>query len=153
MKRYPASHSFESEFRKYGITFEAMVDTALDMYIYDPRIGSKSKVRAKVIHELKKALGDINIACLVSAAFYLESSGPAGAIPGISAEKYASDPVDLLADEIIGQSIATYLAGTRALFEFERIDKLKPGILKKLPPMLDDMVAGLISGVMVKVCS
>jgi phosphatidylglycerophosphatase A len=54
---------------------------------------------------------------------------------------------------MLGIQIATYIAGTRALFEFERFDRKKPGILGKLPPFLDDVIGGLISGALVKVCS
>jgi alpha-ribazole phosphatase CobZ len=153
MKNRTGGCSLESMLYARGISFDALLSTALSMYIYDPAIGSKTAVRKRVAKELRKALNDINVSCLLTAALMLEETGAAGKIPGITREKYASDPVDLIADEILGQGIAMYLAGTRALFEFERLDKQKPGILRGLPPMLDDAVAGLIAGVMVKVCS
>ena len=36
---------------------------------------------------------------------------------------------------------------------FSGYEKEKPGILEKLPPFLDDIIGGLISGVLVKVRS
>ena len=68
-------------------------------------------------------------------------------------EDYKKDPVHLIADEMLGIQIASYIGGSRALFEFERFDKMKPGILKNLPPFLDDVIGGLVSGVLVKICS
>jgi len=143
----------EEKLKQNGIRLEEMIDTAMSMYIYDPAIGNSAQVRKKVRNEFKRVLNDINVSSIVSAGLCLEQAGKKGLIPGISKEKFKSDPVDLIADEILGQAIAIYIAGTRALFEFERLDKQKPGILKKLPPFMDDIVAGLISGVMVKVCS
>jgi len=147
------SSSMESRLNEAGISMRSLVDTAMAMYIHDPAIGKPSKVRKLVEKEFENAFGDINVCSLVMAGLSLEEMCGKGLIPGISPSKYADDPVDLLADEILGQSIAVYIAGSRALFEFERLDKLKPGILGNLPPIMDDIIAGLISGVMVKVCS
>ena len=61
------------------------------------------------------------------------------------------DPASLVADEILGMSIANYIGGTNALFNFKRYDTEKPGILSKLDPMLDDIVGGLIAGIMTKI--
>ncbi|MHB9155457.1 MAG: phosphatidylglycerophosphatase A [Endomicrobiales bacterium] len=145
--------TLEQKLRRRGIGITDLVDAAIAMYIYDPALGSEATMKKLLLREFRRALRDINVACLVEAGLYLEGAGHKGDIAGISRKKYDSDPIDLIADEILGQSIATYIAGTRALFEFERLDKTKPGILKTLPPMMDDVIAGLISGVMVKVCS
>ncbi len=136
-----------------GIKIKDLIDTALEMYIYDPKIGSRKKLRSLLQREFGKALKDINVCSLVLAGFLLEEELKKGVIDGLPQEKYLSDPVDLIADEILGIQIAAYIGGTRSLFEFERFDKKKPGILKKFPPMLDDVIAGLISGVLVKACS
>jgi alpha-ribazole phosphatase CobZ len=138
---------------KNGIKLSEVIETGVSTYIYDPKLGDNRKIRREFIEGLDKALSDINVSSLITAGISLEKLGKKGLIPGISAAKYKTDPVDLIADEILGQGIAMYLAGTRALFEFERLDKKKPGILAKLPPMMDDIIAGLISGVMVKICS
>ncbi|MCB4790390.1 MAG: phosphatidylglycerophosphatase A [Elusimicrobia bacterium] len=153
MKKHVNKVSLREKLKENKIYLNDMVQTAMSMYIYDPKIGSPEQVRKKVRDEFNRVLNDINIASIVYAGLYLEQTGKKGLIPGICKEKFESDPVDLIADEILGQAIAVYIAGTRALFEFERLDKQKPGILKKLPPFMDDIVAGLIAGVIVKVCS
>ncbi len=136
-----------------GITLDELIDTALQMYIYDPKIGGAKKVRGLLRKEFEKSLKDINVSALIRAGFLLEEELRKGNVAELGKKKYLSDPVDLIADEILGIQIANYIAGSRSLFEFERFDKKKPGILKELPPILDDVIAGLISGVLVKVCS
>ena len=145
--------SLEKQLAIKGIKLKELIDTALSMYIYDPKIGSKKKLRERLKKEFKKVFRDINVGSLVLAGILLEEALSKGALPELPRKKYLSDPVDLIADEILGIQIATYISGTRSLFEFERFDKKKPGILKKLPPILDDIIGGLISGVLVKVCS
>lgn len=145
--------TLKNRLRRYGVTMSALIDTALEMYIYDPKLGSDKKMRRALGIEFEKALKDINVSCLVLAGILLEEALSKGALPAISKKKYRSDPVDLIADEMLGMQIANYIAGARSIFEFERFDKAKPGILSKLPPILDDVVAGLISGALVKVCS
>ncbi|HEX68427.1 MAG TPA: hypothetical protein ENG13_05150 [bacterium] len=73
-----------------------------------------------------------------------------GKVPSELKEVYERDGVELVADEIRGKEIAQYLGGTLALFEFYRCDRNKYGILKELPPFLDDAIAGLLSGIMVR---
>ncbi len=103
--------------------------------------------------KILSAFNDLNVCALIIAGLKLEEEGQKGRIPGLSKEEYQADPVHLIADEILGIQIATYIAGTRAIFEFERFDRKKPGIIKDLPPILDDVIGGLISGCLVKVCS
>ena len=145
--------TIKERFKKYGITIESLIDTAIEMYIEDPRLGNEKEMRVLLRKEFEKSLKDINVAALILAGFLLEDELEKGAIEGLSKRKYVSDPVDLIADEILGIQIALYIAGSRSIFEFERFDKAKPGILKRLPPMLDDVMGGLVSGVLVKVCS
>jgi alpha-ribazole phosphatase CobZ len=143
----------EDRLKERGITIEALVETGLEMYITDPEIGGRDEVGSLLRKEILSALKDINICSLIIAGIKLEDEGRQGLIPGLSEEEYQKDPVHLIADEILGIQIATYIAGTRALFEFERFDRKKPGILNKLPPILDDVIGGLISGCLVKTCS
>jgi phosphatidylglycerophosphatase A len=48
---------------------------------------------------------------------------------------------------MLGLAIANYIAGTRGIFEFTRFDQAKPGILKKLGPITNDAIGGLVAGV------
>ncbi len=143
----------EKRLVKEGINLEDLINTALEMYIPHPKLGTKEEMVRKLREEFKKTFQDVNVCALVIAGLYLEEAGKKGLIPGLSGKEYKKDPVHLIADELLGIQIAQYIAGSRALFEFERFDKKKPGILKKLPPIMDDIIGGLIAGVLVKVCS
>ncbi len=52
----------------------------------------------------------------------------------------------LVADELLGMTIANYIAGAKGIFEFVRFDQNKPGILSKLGPITNDAIGGLIAG-------
>jgi len=52
----------------------------------------------------------------------------------------------LVTDELLGMTIANYTAGVKGIFEFIRFDQAKPGILKKLGPISNDAIGGLIAG-------
>jgi len=143
----------EKRLAERGITLEELIDTALLFYIPDPEIGDKDRMKNLLQAEFKKVFRDLNVCSLVMAGLLLEDTARKGSIPNFTREKYREDPVDLIADELLGIQIAEYIGGSRALFEFERYDKKKPGILGTLPPFLDDTIGGLIAGVLVKVCS
>ncbi|MGC8976103.1 MAG: phosphatidylglycerophosphatase A [Candidatus Ratteibacteria bacterium] len=137
--------------RERGIRKEDIIKTAMETYIEDKKIGDKNKVKKLFEKELEKILNDVNISSLIIAGLKLHEEGKKGIIPNL--KDYENDPVELIADEIIGIQIAEYIGGKLALFEFERIDRTKPGIIKKLPPFIDDIIGGLIAGIMVKICS
>jgi alpha-ribazole phosphatase CobZ len=83
---------------------------------------------------------------LETAAFLTQKAAEEGRIPGLNKKIWEGRP-GLIADEIIGLAIATYIAGARGVFEFTRFDQAKPGILKKLGAMTNDAIGGLIAGV------
>jgi len=129
-----------------GITFEDLVNAALELLVYHPDMGSREKVEEVLRECLREALEDVNVASLVLAGLRLQEDGEEGLIPGLPAEAFKEDPVFLLADEILGMEIAKYIAGTKGVFEFVRFDRAKPGILKRLGPFMDDVIGGLIAG-------
>ena len=143
----------EKRLLKEGINLEDLINTALKMYIPHPELGTKEEMARKLRKEFKKTFQDVNVCALVMAGLCLEEAGKKGLIPGLSVKEYEKDPVHLIADELLGIQIAQYIAGSRALFEFERFDREKPGILENLPPIMDDVIGGLIAGVLVKTCS
>ena len=147
------SRSLEERLKERGIVLSDLIQTGMEMYIPSSQDKDREELRLLLKKELSRALKDINVSSLVLAGLKLEEEGCKGAIPGLGKKEYKKDPVHLIADEMLGIQIATYIAGSRALFEFERFDKKKPGILGKLPPFLDDVIGGLISGALVKVCS
>ncbi|ACJ16171.1 hypothetical protein, conserved [Thermococcus onnurineus NA1] len=121
-----------------GITLEKMLDTAMELYI-----GENARDVRKLLKEtMLRYLDDINVQSLLMAALLLEENF-----------EVEGDPVNLVADELIGISIAEYIGGKMALFNFFYYDTRKPGILKELPPFLDDAVGGFIAGCMTKLLS
>lgn len=94
---------------------------------------------------IEKYLSDINVLSLLWAGYLLHEK-----LEKEMTEINRKDPVNLVADEILGMSIANYIGGTSAIFNLIRYDTMKPGILSKLDPILDDIVAGLIAGIMTK---
>ena len=77
----------------------------------------------------------------------MESEGKKCNLPNLKASDYENDLTCLIADEVIGMSIAKYVGGYKGLFDYVRYDKAKPGILARLGPFMDDVIAGLIGGV------
>jgi hypothetical protein len=67
-------------------------------------------------------------------------------IPGLTQERFRGRPGPV-ADEILGIAIATYIGGTRGVFEYVRFDQAKPGILKKLGSITNDAIGALVAGV------
>ncbi|MBS7643255.1 alpha-ribazole phosphatase CobZ [Candidatus Bathyarchaeota archaeon] len=130
---------------KQGITLQAMIDTALELFVPHPGVETKEKAINYLVGEFNDALSDVNISCLVIACFRLEEDAKAGLVPGLSKDRFAGRP-GLVADELLGICIANYIAGARGIFEFIRFDQTKPGILKKLGPIVNDAIGGLIAG-------
>jgi len=130
-----------------GITLEDLMDAALELFQPHPGIETREKAKKMLKKGFEEALSDVNVAALVISGLRLEEDGRYGLIPGLKGENFRRDPLFLLADEILGMAIAEYIAGTRGLFEFVRFDKMKPGILKRLGPVLDDVICGIIAGV------
>jgi len=106
---------------------------------------NEKEARKKFRLLIEKYLNDINVLSLLWAGYLLHEK-----LKKEMPEINRKDPVNLVADEILGMSIANYIGGTNAIFNLIRYDTKKPGILSKLDPILDDIVAGLIAGVMTK---
>jgi len=120
-----------------GVNEEELIEAAFELYV--PHGLSEDEAKRKFRGLLDKYLDDINVSSLLWAGILLN-------------EKFKPEErVDLVADEILGMSIADYIAGIRGVFEFVRYDKAKPGILGSLEPFIDDVVGGLIAGIMSKI--
>ncbi len=135
MVEFQAGGNMIEELEAKGIKLERMLDTALELYIGNNTGKVREQLRGLMLHYLN----DINIQALLKAALLLEENF-----------KVEGDPVNLVADELIGIGIAEYIGGKMALFNFFYYDTKKPGILKELPPFLDDAVGGFIAGCMTK---
>jgi alpha-ribazole phosphatase CobZ len=130
---------------EHGITMQDLVDAALEMYVPHPGIETPEKAAEVLKEEIIQALSDPNVATLITAAFHVQDDAEKGLIPGLSIEYFMGRP-GLVADELFGIAIATYIAGAKGMFEFVRFDQAKPGILKKLGPLTNDPIGALIAG-------
>jgi alpha-ribazole phosphatase CobZ len=144
------SSSIFEIFEARGIRISDLVEAALEVFVPHPSVDgsldSKEAVREALEEELKIAVSDFNVCSLLLAGLKLDEDGSKGFIPNLSVEDYESDTVALVADEILGMALANYLGGTRAIFQFNQFERLKPGIIGKLPPFIDDIVSGLLAG-------
>ena len=100
--------------------------------------------------ELKesKSASDKNINALLIAAIRLEEDLKKGRVREINLNEKL---VHFYPDELIGATIANQIAGTKALLNFRRYSKEKPGILYGLGPILSNAFAGLIAGCITKI--
>lgn len=129
-----------------SITLKDLIDTALELFVSHPGVETKEKATEILREEFFDALSDVNVSCLEVACFRAEEDAKAGLVPGLTKERFMGRP-GLVADELLGMTIANYIAGAKGIFEFIRFDQAKPGILKKLGPISNDAVGGLIAGV------
>ncbi len=120
---------------KHGVTMEKTLNTAMELYVGEEH----DKIRKRLERLMLRYLDDMNIQSLLMAALLLEENF-----------EVEGDPVNLVADELIGIDIAEYIGGKMALFNFFYYDTRKPGILAELPPFLDDAVGGFIAGCMTR---
>ncbi|MFX1293808.1 MAG: phosphatidylglycerophosphatase A [Promethearchaeota archaeon] len=147
--RYHECYSYRSldlRLIERGISINDLINGILELFVPHPGIANKDKAKKWLEKEFKCIIKDPNVSALVDAGLRLEEDGIKGLIPTISAEIFQSDPIYLVADEILGIAIANYIAGTRGVLEFVRFDKKKPGILNKMGPVLDDILGGLMAG-------
>lgn len=130
---------------RHGIHFQDLVASAIELFVPHPGVETKQKARKVLTGELNNALSDVNVACLIVACIRAEEDAAQGLVPGLSKERFLGRP-GLVADELLGMTLACYIAGARGIFEFIRFDQNKPGILKKLGPIVNDAIGGLIAG-------
>jgi len=128
-----------------GVALNDLVETAMKLFVPHPGVESKEEAKRIIIEEFKDALSDVNVSCMVVACYRAEEDAKVGLIPGLTRERFSGRP-GLVADELLGMTIANYVAGARGIFEFVRFDQNKPGILSKLGPITNDAVGGLIAG-------
>ena len=131
---------------KHDISLQSLIDCALEMYVPHPGIETQEKATEMLKEEFLDVLNDVNIAILETAAFHAQEDAEKGLIPGLTQERFKGRPGPV-ADEILGIAIATYIGGTRAVFEYVRFDQAKPGILKKLGSITNDAIGALVAGV------
>ncbi len=142
-----------SRLEERGIPIEEILKTALELFVPHPGVERRSDAERILRRELEKALNDVNVCCIISAGMRLEEDGRMNLIPQMDSKEFVKDPLYLLADEMIGRQIADYIGGAKAIFEFNRFDREKPGILRELGPVMDDVIAGIAAGISSKMYS
>lgn len=132
---------------RHGADLDDLVDAGFALRSGDTSADKLEGERDRMKAILVSNLEDPNVALLIAAASHLDaltqSDREDAAVP-------EGDPAFLVADELIGMSIAEYIAGKRGLFNFVRYDREKPGIIGVLPPFMDDAVGALVAASMTR---
>ncbi len=128
-----------------GVTLESLIETALELFVPHPGVENREEATKLLKKEFRDALTDVNVSCLIVACYRAEEDARTGNVPNLTVERFMGRP-GLVADELLGMTIASYIAGARGVFEFIRFDQKKPGILAKLGPITNDAIGGLIAG-------
>ena len=130
---------------KRGVKLQDMVDAALELFVPHPGVPDKQKATEIILTQFREALFDVNVSTLIVACYRAEEDAKAGLIPNLTKERFMGRP-GLVTDELLGMTIANYIAGAKGIFEFVRFDQQKPGILAKLGPITNDAIGGLVAG-------
>jgi alpha-ribazole phosphatase CobZ len=137
-----------------GRSFDDLVKMALAIYRKAPipEIG-ESRVKNIFREELNKALKDPNTWLLLKAASNLTLQASSGTVPGLSKDEYLTDSTKVVADELLGIALSTYINGWRGMFNYYWIDRSKRELryFRNLPMFIDDIIGALLGGVLSKV--
>ena len=127
-----------------GILIGDLVEAGLDLLV---NVEATQELYDNLEAEILKSLADINVASLIMSALRMEQDMTANGVREFNEDN--STP--LTTDKALGMAVANQIAGTRAIFNFNKYDELKPGIIFGLPPILSDAFAGLIAGCVSKI--
>ena len=144
-KRLDLTFGILDYFVAEGILIGDLVDAGMELVA---GVEVTQELRDKLEAQILKSLTDINVIALLVAAMRTEQDLTGNRIREVDV---SDDPAYLYTDEVLGLAISNQIAGTKATFNFKRYDEAKPGIIAGLPPMLDDIFAGLIAGCMSKI--
>ena len=145
----------EERFRNiFGVDLSWVAEAAAKIYRRAPIPSlSEAEVEREVETELRELLRDPNIWALALAARNLDWHGLAGTLPELSRDEYLSDSKKILADELLGITLALYINGWKALFAYYWIDSAKEGFEEfgDKPMFMDDILASLIGSILSKI--
>ncbi len=128
-----------------GIQIGDMVEVGMSLL---ENIEPSDELKEKLEKQLLKSISDRNINALLISAVRLEEDLKKGRVREIDINE---KPIHFYPDELVGAAIANQIAGTKALLNFRRYSKEKPGILYGLGPILSNTFAGLIAGCMTNI--
>lgn len=144
-KRLELTFGILDYFVAEGILIGDLVDAGMEL-IDDAEVTEELKQKMK--EQIFKSLNDINVITLLVAAMRTEQDMSNNRIREVDPRE---DSAYLYTGDVLGLAIANQIAGTKATFNFKIYDEAKPGIIYGLPPMLDDIFAGLIAGCVSKI--
>lgn len=144
-KRLELTFGILDYFVAEGILIGDLVDAGMEL-VDDAEV--TDELRQKMKEQIFKSLNDINVITLLVAAMRTEQDMSNNRIREVDPRE---DSAYLYTSDVLGLAIANQIAGTKATFNFKRYDEAKPGIIYGLPPMLDDIFAGLIAGCVSKI--
>jgi len=132
---------------RHGVDLDSLVEAGFALYAGELTTEQVIRKKRQLKELLEANINDPNVALLLAAASYLD-----GVVTSDDESRALSsnDPAFLVADELIGMSIAEYIAGKRGLFNYVRYDREKPGIIGVLPPFMDDAVGALVAASMTR---
>ncbi|HUS56762.1 MAG TPA: phosphatidylglycerophosphatase A [Thermoplasmata archaeon] len=130
-----------------GVTIDSLEEAGFELYVQGDGETDVDLLKQAFRRQVERYLEDPNVSLLISAAAYLD-----GVLESEwkGDSRVTGDAASLVADELIGMSIAEYIAGKRGLFNYVRYDRAKPGILARLPPFMDDAVGALVAACMTR---
>lgn len=127
-----------------GILIGDLVEAGLEILV---NVEETPRLKDKLEAEILKSLSDINVIALIMSSLRMEQEMSGNRIREFNAD----DLTRFNSDKTLGMAIANQIAGTEAIFYFNKYHELKPGIIYGLPPMLGDAFAGLIAGCVKKI--
>ena len=130
------------------MTLDELVECGMALYVPCEGVDDGKNahdIRARLGEMIRRQCGDPNVLLLVEATAYLDREARKGRWD------LKGDPASIVCDELIGISIAEYIGGKKALFNFIRYDREKPGVLSRLGVFMDDAVGGLVAGCMTRI--
>jgi alpha-ribazole phosphatase CobZ len=132
---------------RHGADLDGLVEAGFALYVGDKKPEDIAGQKRQLRNLLESYLKDPNVALLIAAASHLDSLLASDEEARAMATE---DPAFLVADELIGMSIAEYIAGKKGLFNYVRYDREKPGVIGVLSPFMDDAVGALVAASMTR---
>ena len=117
-----------------GILIGDMVEVGMSLL---ENMEPTEELKDNLKKQLLKSMSDKNINALIMGAIRMEEDFQKGRVREINLNE---KPVHFYPDELIGAIIANQIAGTKALLNFRRYSKNKPGILYGLGPILSNIL-------------
>lgn len=142
--------------RSLGVGLEGILDIVDRAYRLAPVPGVPAEEAVALARRLLEAwLRDPNVAAVIVASGELEVRGASGTLPGVPREWYRMDSPGIIADELLGLTLAEYLAGTRGVMAMVWLEKLKKeGLLGPEPGVFeDDVIMALAASALSRVLS